>query len=64
MVQGKGRIPQEALGNKHCKSHPNPFLTFSVTHLLASLLYVMFLAASEVKTWNRGHIDNRFLKID
>ena len=27
-------------------------------------LYVMFLAASKVKTWNSGLIDNRFLKID
>jgi len=27
-------------------------------------LYVMFLAASEVKTWNSGLIEIRFLKID
>ena len=64
MVQGKGRMPQEALGNKHCKSHPNPFLTFSVTHLVASLLYVMFLESSEVKRWTHGLIDNIFFKID
>ena len=52
----KGRVPQEAPGNKHVKTHPNPFLTFSVTHLEASLLYVMFQAASKVKTWNSGLI--------
>ena len=64
MVEDKGCMPREAPGNKHFKSHPNPFLTFSVTHLEASLLYVMFLAASKVQAWNCGLIDNRFLKID
>ena len=59
MVEGKGLVPQEAPGSKHFKSHPNPFLAFSVTHLEASLLYVMFLAASKVQAWNCGLIDNR-----
>ena len=56
MVEDKGCMPREAPGNKHFKSHPNPFLTFSVTHLEASLLYLMFQAASKVKTWNSGLI--------
>ena len=64
MLQVKGRVPQEAPGNKHFKTHPYTFLTFTVTHLEASLLYVMFQAASKVKTWKSGLIDNRFLKMD
>jgi len=56
MVQDKGCMPQEAPGNKHFKTHLNPFLTFSVTHLEASLLYLMFQAASKVRTWNSGLI--------
>ena len=42
IVQGKGRVSQTAPGNKHFKTHPNPFLTFSMAHLEAILLYVMF----------------------
>jgi len=35
-----------------------------VTYLEATLLYVMFLAASKVKTWSNGLIDNRLLDYD
>ena len=40
IVKGKGRVSQKAPGNKHFKT--NPFLTFSMAHLEAILLYVMF----------------------
>ena len=53
--RAKAACPKNlARGNKYFKTHPNPFLTFSVTHLEASLLYVMFQAALKVKTWNSG----------
>jgi len=61
MVQGKGRVTQEAPGNKHFK-HTKPFSdlycdTFRRTPIVCDV-------SNSFKSQNRGLIDNRFLKID